>query len=63
MIDIYEFFDNCRENGLDGDEAMDEFQKAKAMEHAKFIEEYENNPLIHEGWRQQDMIDMRRRER
>jgi len=32
-------------------------------EHDRFIEEYENNPLVCEGWAQQDLIDMYRRER
>ena len=29
-------------------------------EHERFIEEYENNPLVCEGWAQQDLIDIRR---
>lgn len=28
-----------------------------------FIERYEDDPMVQEGWRQQDMIDMRRMER
>lgn len=32
-------------------------------EHERFIEEYENNPMVCEGWAQQDLIDMYRRER
>lgn len=32
-------------------------------EHDRFIEEYENNPMTCEGWAQQDLIDMYRRER
>ena len=27
---------------------------------AKFIEEYENNPMVCEGWAQKDLIDMSR---
>ena len=30
---------------------------------AQFIEDYENDPIVQEGWRQQDIIDMYRRER
>ena len=29
-------------------------------EHERLIEEYENNPMVCEGWAQQDLIDMRR---
>ena len=29
-------------------------------EHERFIEEYENNPMVCEGWAQQDLIDIRR---
>ena len=32
-------------------------------EHERFIEEYENDPMTCEGWAQQDLIDMYRRER
>lgn len=32
-------------------------------EHDRFIEEYENDTMTCEGWAQQDLIDMYRRER
>ena len=32
-------------------------------EHERFIEEYKNNTMVCEGWVQQDLIDMHRRER
>lgn len=32
-------------------------------EHEAFIEEYENRPDVQAGWAQQDLIDLRRRER
>ena len=32
-------------------------------EHERFIEEYENDPMTCEGWAQQDLIAMYRRER
>ena len=32
----------------------------RGEEHEKFIEEYENNPMVCEGWTQQDLIDMMR---
>ena len=33
-----------------------------AEAHDRFIEKYENDPLVQYGWHQQDMIDLRRRE-
>jgi len=35
----------------------------RGEEQERFIEEYENNPMTWEGWAQQDLIDMYRRER
>lgn len=35
----------------------------RGEEQERFIEEYENNPMVCEGWVQQDLIDMYRRER
>lgn len=35
----------------------------RGEEQERFIEEYENNPMVCEGWAQQDLIDMYRRER
>lgn len=31
--------------------------------HKGVIEQYENDPMVHEGWAQQDLIDSYRRER
>lgn len=31
--------------------------------HKEVIEQYENDPMVHEGWAQQDLIDSYRRER
>lgn len=33
------------------------------QEHEAFIRNYEDSPLVHDGWRQQDIIDMYRREK
>lgn len=32
-------------------------------QHQQFIEDYYNNPMVNEGWAQQDLIDMYRCER
>ena len=62
-MNLYEFVETCQREELSAEEAEIEYHKAKAMEHARMIEEYENDPAVHEGWAQQDMIDMYRRER
>lgn len=33
-----------------------------AEAHERFLEDYENDPEVQAGWRNQDLIDMRRRE-
>lgn len=33
-----------------------------AEEHEQFLEGYSNDPEVQAGWRNQDLIDMRRRE-
>lgn len=40
-----------------------ECERYAAEEAAQLIEDYENDPIVQEGWRQQDIIDMYRRER
>lgn len=40
-----------------------ECEQLAAEDAQKFIEDYECNPMVQEGWRQQDLIDMYRRER
>ena len=40
-----------------------ECERYVAEEMAQRIEDYENDPFIQEGWRQQDIIDMYRCER
>lgn len=63
MIDIYDFIETCKENGLSTYEAQLEYSKAVEEENERRIEEYYNDPLVQEGWHQQDIIDMYRRER
>lgn len=40
-----------------------ECERLAAEEMQEFIEDYESDPMVQEGWRQQDIIDMYRRER
>lgn len=40
-----------------------ECERLAAEEMEQMIEIYENDPMVHEGWAQQDLIDMYRRER
>ena len=40
-----------------------EEMRFRAEEHERFLEDYYNNPMVNEGWAQQDLIDMYRRER
>ncbi len=63
MLNFYDFIDSCREDGLDADEALNEWERAKAEERERFYEDYYNSPEVQYGWHQQDMIDLRMRER
>ena len=63
MINIYDFIDQCREEGLTASEASDEYNRYVAECAEARREAYENDPAVQYGWYQQDMIDMRRYER
>ena len=63
MINIYDFIDQCREDGLTASEAADEYDRYVAECAEARMEAYENDPTVQYGWHQQDMIDMRRYER
>lgn len=63
MPDFYAFMEDCKEDGLSADEAINEWYRAVAEHKQAFMDEYENDPYVHEGWHQQDVIDMYRRER
>ncbi len=62
-MNIYEFIENCKEEGLDAYEAELEYEKACQEEREAFKERYENDPFVNAGWAQQDLIDMYRFER
>lgn len=62
MIDIYAFMEACKEEGYTGEEALNEYYKAVEEERNSFYERYYDDPLVNEGFRQQDIIDMYRNE-
>lgn len=62
-MDFYEFFQDCISRGLTSVEAEDEYYEMIAERKQRNREEYYNDPIVQEGWRQQDIIDMYRRER
>lgn len=63
MISLYDFVDECREQGMTAEEAETEYFRVVEEERERRIEEYENSPETWAGWAQQDVIDMYRRER
>lgn len=60
---ITELVDFYREEGLDDSEINRRILRDLEEAEAAFFESYENDPMIQEGWQQQDLIDMYRRER
>lgn len=62
-MNIYEFIDQCRAEGLSADEAIAEWETYAAERKQNFLDNYYNDPLVCAGWAQQDTIDMYRRER
>ena len=63
MIDIYEFMERCREEGMSGEDALAELARAEQEAREHFYDEYYNSPDVCAGWAQQDLIDSYRRER
>lgn len=45
------------------DKTIRDYQRAEAEAQEQFLEDYYNDPEVQYGWYQQDLIDMRRRER
>ncbi len=62
-MDIYDFIEECKDQGLSASEALIAFYAEQEERERAFMEAYENDPIVQEGWRQQDMIDLRRFER
>ena len=63
MLDFYDFMELCRDEGLSPEDALDEWDRARAAAKEKFLEDYYDNPETQYGWYQQDLIDMYRREK
>lgn len=62
-MNFYDFMESCRADNLTPEEAIDEWERTVAKRHTMRIEEYNNDCCVQYGWYQQDMIDLRRRER
>lgn len=45
------------------EEYLEDYERELSYAHEQFIEDYYNDPEVQYGWYQQDLIDMRRRER
>lgn len=63
MIDYCEIVDQMRAQGYSDSEINHECGKAKAYAEEQFYEDYYNDPVVQQGWHQQDIIDMYRMER
>lgn len=61
MIDVYEYFEACKEAGLSGEQAMREYQRDCAEYRESLIEELEDRQC--RTAYQQDLIDLHRFER
>ena len=62
-MNIYDFIIECINEGLTAEEAEQQWNEAVAERHEQFLYSYYNDPIVNEGWAQQDVIDMYRRER
>lgn len=66
MMNLYDFVDECRANGLTAQEAeeqYDEYCRECAERYNDFLDDYYSRPDVCAGWAQQDLIDSYRRER
>lgn len=62
-MDYVAMVDQLRAKGYSASEINNQISMAMAEEEEAFMESYENDPVVQEGWHQQDVIDMYRRER
>ncbi len=62
-MDYTAVVDEMREQGFSDDVINAEIDSSIASESACAVENYEDDPFTHEGWRQQDLIDLYRFER
>lgn len=62
-MSITEMVDHYRAEGYSDREIDNMIMRDLEEAQARFIEDYENDPIVQEGWHQQDIIDMYRNER
>lgn len=62
-MDFVYMVDRLREEGYTPSEINAEIRRVMAEAEESFYEGYESDPVVQEGWHQQDIIDMYRRER
>lgn len=62
-MDFVSMVDQLRAEGYTASEINNQISRAMAEAEEDFFEAYENDPVVQEGWHQQDIIDMYRRER
>ena len=62
-MDFVYMVDRLRAEGYTTSEINAEICRAMAEAEDAFFESYENDPVVQEGWHQQDIIDMYRSER
>jgi len=62
-MDFVYMVDRLRAEGYTASEINAEISRTIAAAQEAFMEDYENDPVVQEGWHQQDIIDMYRRER
>jgi len=62
-MDFVAMVDILREEGLSDSEINHQISVSMMEAERDFMEDYENDPLVQDGWHQQDLIDMYRRER
>ena len=62
-MDFVAMVDHLRSEGYSPAEINNQIAMAMEEAHVAFMEDYENDPLVQDGWHQQDIIDMYRRER
>lgn len=63
MLDFVALVDHYRQEGYEPEEINDAISQALSEAQEEFMEQYEDDPMVQEGWHQQDVIDMYRRER
>lgn len=62
-MDFVAMVDMLREEGLSDAEINHQINVSMMEAERDFMEDYENDPLVQDGWHQQDLIDMYRMER